>query len=65
MLKSRPDESDTLIKDNRKSTLTNHQLAKCYESDIFSDEIIDESFEFSDECYEFQNNVVSLTLDLR
>ena len=34
MLKSRPDESDTLIKNNIRLTLKNHQLEKYYESDI-------------------------------
>ena len=49
MLKSRPDESYTLIKDKWKSTLTNHLLDKFWESDIFTDEITNKSFEFSNE----------------
>ena len=41
---TRPHESDTPIKDNRRSTFTNHQLEKCCESDIFTGEITNESF---------------------
>ena len=36
ILKSKPNKSDTLIKNNRRSTLTNHQLERCCESDIFT-----------------------------
>ena len=36
MLKSKSDD-DILIKQNRKSTLTDLQLEKWYESDIFTD----------------------------
>ena len=57
MRKSRPDGSDILIKNNRKSTLTNHKLEKCCESDVFTDE----SSEFSNESSEFQNNATALT----
>ena len=43
MLKSRPDESEILIKNNRRSTLTNHQLEKSCESIIFTNEITNKS----------------------
>ena len=43
MPKSRPDKSDTLIKNNRRSTLTNHQLEKCCESYILTNKITNES----------------------
>ena len=47
MFKSTPDESNILIKNNRRSTLTNYQLEFFCESDIFTDEITDESSELS------------------
>ena len=54
MLKSRPDKSETLIKNNRRSTFANHLLQIYCESGIFIDEITDESSEF-------QNNATTLT----
>ena len=65
MLKSRPDDADILIKQNRKSTLTDLQLEKWCESDIFPDEIIDESSEFSIESNEILNNATALTSQFR
>ena len=59
-LKSRPDESDTLIKNNRRSTLINHQLEKCYERYLM-DEITDEFSKFSNESDGFQINTIELT----
>ena len=47
MLKTRSDDADILIKQNRISTLTDLQLEKWCESDIFTDETTDESSEFS------------------
>ena len=65
MLKSRSDGADILIKQNRKSTLTDLQLEKWCESDIFTDEIIDESSEFSIESDEILNNTTALTCQFR
>ena len=56
MLKSRSNDRDTLIKSNRKSTLTNQQLEKWWEDDIFTDEITDKSSEYSYESEEANNN---------
>ena len=41
MLKSRPDESDTLVQNNRRSTFTNHQLKIIVRVVFFTDEIAD------------------------
>ena len=65
MLKSRSDDADILIKQNRKSTLTDLQLEKWCESDIFTDEITDESSEFSIESDEILNNATALTSQFR
>ena len=65
MLKSRSDDVDILIKQNRKSTLTDLQLEKWCESDIFTDEITDESSEFSIESDEILNNATALTSQFR
>ena len=61
MLKSRQDESDTLIKDNKRSILTNHHIEKSCESNIFTDEITNEASEFSNKSDEFQNNTKPFT----
>ena len=45
MLKSIYEDSHKLIKVNRRSTLTDNQLENCFGSDIFTDEITDESDE--------------------
>ena len=63
MLKSRP--NDVLIKQNRSSTLTDLQQEKWYESDIFTDEITDESSEFSIESDEILSNVTAITSQFR
>ena len=65
MLKSRSNDRDTLIKSNRKSTLTNQQLEKCWEDDIFTDEITDKSSEYSYESEEANNNFLELTSRFR
>ena len=65
MLKSRSNDRDTLIKSNRKSTLTNQQLEKCWEDDIFTDEITDKSSEYSYESEEANNNILELTSRFR
>ena len=65
MLKSRSNDRDTLIKSNRKSTLTNQKLEKCWEDDIFTDEITDKSSEYSYESEEANNNFLELTSRFR
>ena len=41
--------------------LANNRLEKCCVSDIVTDEITDESYEFSNEIDEFQNNTTTFT----
>ena len=65
MLKSRSDDADILIKQNRKSILTDLQLEKWCESDIFTDKITDESSEFSIESDKTLNNATVLTSQFR
>ena len=65
MIKSRSNDADILIKQNRKSTLTDLQLEKWCESDIFTDEITDESSELSIESDEILNNTTALTSQFR
>ena len=65
MLKPRSDDTDILIKQNRKSTLTDLQLEKLCKSDIFADEITNESSEFSIESDEILNNLTALTSQFR
>ena len=60
-LKSRPDESDTLNKNNRRSTLTNHQLEKCCVSASFTVGINNKSSKFFNESNQFQNKATTLT----
>ena len=47
MLKSISEDSYKLIKVNKRSTLTDNQLEDCFGSDFFTDEITDESSEYS------------------
>ena len=61
ILKSGSDDTDILIKQNRKSTLTDLQLEKWCESYIFTDE----SSEFSIESDEILNNATALTSQFR
>ena len=61
MLKFWSDDADILIKQNRKSTLTDLQLEKWCDSDFFTDEITDESSEFSIESDDILNNATTLT----
>ena len=56
MLKSRLDESDTLFKNNKRSTLINHQLKFFVIAILLKNKITDESSEFSNESDEFQYN---------
>ena len=65
MLKSRSDDADILIKQNKKSTLTDLQLEKWCEIDIFKDEITNESSEFSIESDETLYNTTALTSQFR
>ena len=65
MFKSRLDDADILIKQNKKSTLTDLQLKKWCESDIFIDEITDEWSKFSTESDEILNNATALTSQFR
>ena len=46
------EDSHKLIKINRRSTQTDNQLEDCFGSDIFTDEITDESSEYSCESKE-------------
>ena len=61
MLKSISEDSHKLIKVNRRSTLTDNQLENCFGSDIFTDEITDESSEYSGESNEDEINTTPLT----
>ena len=61
MLKSISEDSHKLIKVNRRSTLTDNQLENCFGSDIFTDEITDESSEYSGESDEDEINTTPLT----
>ena len=61
MLKSFSDDSHKLIKVNRRSTLTDNQLEDCFGSDIFTDEITNESSEYSGESDEDKINTTPLT----
>ena len=65
MLKTRSDDADILIKQNRRSTFTDLQPEKLCESDIFTDETTDESSEFSIESNEILNNATALTSQFR
>ena len=57
MLKSISEESHKFIKVNTRSILADNQLENCFGSDIFTDEITDESSEYSGESYE--NEILS------
>ena len=61
MLKSISEDSHKLIKVNRRSTLTDNQLEDCFGSYIFTDEITDESSEYSGESDEDEINTTPLT----
>ena len=61
MLKSISEDSHNLIKVNRRSTLTDNQLEDCFGTDIFTDEITDESCEYSGESEEDEINTAPLT----
>ena len=52
MLKSISEDSHKLIKVNRRFTRTDNQLENCFGSDIFTDEITDESSKYSGESDE-------------
>ena len=54
-------DSHKLIKVNRKSTLIGNQLKICFGSEIYIDEIINKSSEFSDESNEDKINKTPLT----
>ena len=62
MLKSISEDSHNLIKVNRRSTQTDSQLENCFGSNIFTDEITDESSEYSDESDEDEINATLLLL---
>ena len=62
MFKSISEDSHKLIKVNRRSTLTDNQLENCFGSDIFTDEITDESSEYSGESDEDEINKKHLLL---
>ena len=53
--------SHKLIKVNRRSSLIDNQLENCFGSDIFTDEIRDESFEYSGELDDDEINTTPLT----
>ena len=57
MLKSISEDRHKLIKVNRRSTLTDNQLEDCFGSDIFTDEITDESYECSSESDEDEDEI--------
>ena len=59
MLKSISEDSQKLTKINRRSTLTYKQLETCFDCDIFTDEITNESFEYSDESDENEINTIT------
>ena len=61
MIKSISEDSHKLIKVNRRSTLTDNQLENCFSSDIFTDEITDESSEYSGKSDEDEINAIPLT----
>ena len=61
MLKSISEDSHKLIKVSRRSTLTDNQLEDCFGSDIFTDEVTDESSEYSGESDENEINITPLT----
>ena len=61
MHESISEDSHKLIKFNTRSTLTDNQLEDCFGSDIFTDEITDESSEYSDESGEDEINITPLT----
>ena len=61
MLKSIFEDNHKLIKVNHRSTLTDNQLENCFGINIFTEEIADESSEYSGESYEEEINSTSLT----
>ena len=65
MLNSRPNENNALIKNNIRSIPTNHQLKNSCKSDIFTDDITDESFEFFNESDESKITQQSLLTNSR
>ena len=65
MLKSISENSHKLIKVNRRSTLTDNQLEDYFGSYIFTDEITDESSEYSGESDEDEINTTPLTSILK
>ena len=65
MLKSISENSNKLIKVSKRSTLTDKQFENCFGSDIFTDEITDESYEYSNESDEEEINTTLLTLSFK
>ena len=61
MLKSISEDNHKLIKVSRRSTLTDKQFENSFGSDIFTDEITDESSEYSDESDKDEINTTPLT----
>ena len=61
MLKSISEDNQKLIKVNTRSTLTDNQLEDCFGRDIFTNEITDESSEYSGEPDEDEINTTPLT----
>ena len=65
MLKSISEDSHKLIKGNSRSIMTDNQLEDCFGSYIFTDEITDESSEYSGESDEDEINTTTLTSSLK
>ena len=65
MHKTISEKSHNLIKANRRSTLTDSQLENCYGRNIFTDEITDESSEYSGESDEDEINAIPLTFSFK
>ena len=65
MLKSISEDSHKLVKVNRRSTLTDNQLEECFDSGIYTDEITNESSEYSGESDENEINKTPLTSSLK
>ena len=65
MFKYISENSHKLIKVNSRSTQTDNQLENCFGSDIFADEITDESSEYSCESDEDKINITSLTFSFK
>ena len=58
MLKTISEKSHNLIKVNRRYTLTDSQLENCFGRNIFSDEITDETSEYSRKSDEYEINAI-------